>query len=106
MADNTHEPQVSPIQSGMETVKHLAPPPPKKMKTAADWVRDLRMNADVNKTTVGVETDRVTPDLMLATSSKLLGISRRKVEPDPKDSLEFQRIYGPAEYFSDRKSVV
>ena len=101
MADNTQEPQVSPIQSGMETVKHLAPPPPKKMKTAADWVRDLRMNADVNKTTVGVETDRVTPDLMLATSSKLLGISRRQVEPDPKDSLEFQRIYGPAEYFSE-----
>lgn len=101
MADNTQEPQVSPIQSGMETVQHLAPPPPKKMKTAADWVRDLRMNADVNKTTVGVETDRVTPELMLATSSKLLGISRRQVEPDPKDSLEFQRIYGPAEYFSE-----
>ena len=101
MADNTQEQQVSPIQSGMETVKHLAAPPPKKMKGAADWVRNLRMNADVNKTTVGVETDRVTPELMLATSSKLLGISRRQIEPDPKDSLEFQRIYGPAEYFSE-----
>lgn len=101
MADEIKNQQVVDVNANSEAVKRLAAPQPKQQKGAADWVRDLRMNADVNKTTVGVETDRVTPELMLATSSKLLGISRREVEPDPKDSLEFQRVYGPAEYFSE-----
>ena len=89
----------SPASS--ETVQHLAPPPPKPVKNVHDWLRDLRMSADVNQTTVGVAADRVTPELMLATANKLLGISRREVEPDPKDSLQFQRVYGPNEYFSE-----
>lgn len=84
-----------------ETVQHLAQPPAKPTKNVHDWLRDLRMSADVNQTTVGVATDRVTPELMLATANKLLGISRREVEPDPKDSLQFQRVYGPNEYFSE-----
>lgn len=84
-----------------ETVQHLAQPPAKPTKNVHDWLRDLRMSADVNQTTVGVAADRVTPELMLATANKLLGISRRQVEPDPKDSLQFQRVYGPNEYFSE-----
>lgn len=77
----------------------IRPESPKK--TAADWVRDMRMSSEVNKTTVGVETERVTPELLMATSRKLLGISRREQEDDPKDSLLFQRFYGPAEYFAE-----
>ena len=70
-------------------------------RTAADWVRDLRMSPEVNKTTVGVETDHVTPDLLLAATSKMLNISRGSEDGDPKDSLLFQRFYGPAEYFAE-----
>ena len=47
------------------------------------------------------ETDQVTPDLLLATSKRLLGISKREQEPDPKDSLAFQRFYGPEMLFSE-----
>ena len=74
----------------------------KPQKTAADWVRDMRMSAAVNKNNTGVETDQVTPDLLLATSKKLLGISKREQEPDPKDSLAFQRFYGPEMLFQER----
>ena len=77
-----------------ETVTNLKIHNQKPQKTAADWVRDMRMSAAVNKTNTGVETDQVTPDLLLATSKKLLGISKREQEPDPKDSLAFQRFYG------------
>lgn len=48
-----------------------------------------------------MDSDRVTPDLVLATATKLLGISKGEQEPDPKDSLQFQRFYGPAEYFAE-----
>lgn len=70
-------------------------------KTAADWVREMRMSADVNKTTVGVDTDRVTPDLLLATSNKLLKINKREAEPDSKDSLQFQRIYSAPDFVAE-----
>lgn len=73
----------------------------KPKKTVADWVRDMRMSPSVNEKNTGIKTDQVTPDLMLATSKKLLDISRGKQEPDPKDSLDFQRFYGPAEYFAE-----
>lgn len=75
--------------------------PSTSRKTAQDWARDKRMSADVNGTTVGVATDRVTPELLLATSKKLLSVSRREAQPDQKDSLQFQRVYGPAEYFAE-----
>ena len=75
--------------------------PTASRKTAQDWARDKRMSADVNGTTVGVATDRVTPELLLATSKKLLSVSRREAQPDQKDSLQFQRVYGPAEYFAE-----
>lgn len=70
-------------------------------KTVADWVREMRMSADVNKTTVGVDTDRVTPDLLLATSNKLLKINKREAEPDSKDSLQFQRIYSAPDFVAE-----
>lgn len=92
---------VTPVLAGSSTVENIPVRPQRPAKTAADWVRDMRMSPEVNKTTVGVETDRITPDLLMATSSKLLGISRREQDPDQKDSLLFQRFYGPAEYFAE-----
>ena len=85
-----------------ETIDSLKLHNNKPKKTAADWVRDMRMSAAVNKATTGVETEQVTPDLLLATSKKLLGISKREQEPDAKDSLAFQRFYGPEMLFSER----
>ena len=85
-----------------ETVQSLKIHKDKPQKTAKDWVRDMRMSAAVNKANTGVETEQVTPDLLLATSRKLLGISKREQEPDPKDSLSFQRFYGPETLFMER----
>ena len=59
---------VTPVQASdtkLNTVKLDAAKP---KKTVADWTREMRMSADVNKTTTGVETDKVTPELLLATS--------------------------------------
>lgn len=78
-------------------VQPLDKPP----RTAAEWLRDMRVSPDVTQQTTGVATDRITPALLMATSGKLLRISRREEEPDQKDSLEFQRFYGPAEYFAE-----
>lgn len=92
---------VSPITAAGTSMTNIRLTTEKPKKSAHDWIRDMRMSPTVNKTTTGVETASVTGDLMLATSKRLLGISRGEQEPDPKDSLEFQRVYGPAEYFAE-----
>ena len=89
------------LQEQQEDIPSVPVAQEKPKKTVHDWLRDLRMSASVNKTTVGVETDRVTPELLLATSNKLIDINKGKAEPDAKDSLEFQRIYGPTDFFAE-----
>lgn len=101
MADEFDTPLTVVEGQNTSTSQTFRPMPDRPQLTARDWVRDMRMSADVNKSTVGVETDSVTPDLLLATSRKLLGISKREIESDPKDSLEFQRVYSPCEYFAE-----
>ena len=39
---------------------------------------------------------------MLASSNKLLGISRGEQQGDAKDSLRYQKVFGPVEYFAQR----
>ena len=70
-------------------------------RSAADWTREMRMSADVNASTVGISADRVTPDLLLATSSKLLKLNKGEAEPDSKDSLQYQRIYSAPDYIAE-----
>ena len=102
MPDNMEIPEVTGV-SNMNTqgTTSVSMPTSKPKKNVNDWVRDKLLSADVNKTTVGVESARITPELMLATSKKLLKLNRREVEPDAKDSLEFQRVYGPSDYFAE-----
>ena len=80
-----NEPTMNTSPQTTESVSSLKLHNPKPQKTAQDWVRDMRMSAAVNKSNTGVETDQVTPELMLATSKKLLGISKREQEPDAKE---------------------
>ena len=83
-----------------EQIRNISIQDRQAQNTAADWARQLRFSNDVNMSTVGVDTDRVTPDLLMATSKKLLGISRGEQQGDAKDSLRYQKVYGPVEYFA------
>lgn len=101
MADTIDNNAVSPVQASSEDIQKINANLAKPGKNVHDWFREPRMSADVNATTVGVDTDHVTPELLLATSRKLLKINRREAEPDAKDSLQFQRIYGPADFIAE-----
>ena len=81
-------------------------------KTSADKQDKYTMlNADLMKIkldpvsteqTLGRQHGAVTPDMMLATTGKLLSLSRGEAEPDYRDSLEFQKVQGPADYIAER----
>ena len=52
--------------------------------------------------TLGRPHKKVTPETLLEASAKVLNISRGKADVDYRDSLEFQKIDGPADYFAER----
>ena len=67
-----------------EQIRNISIQDRQAQNTAADWARQLRFSNDVNMSTVGVDTDRVTPDLLMATSKKLLGILLQKAAINKK----------------------
>lgn len=60
------------------------------------------MDARVNKTTVGVPVNGINIALLLAVTKKLIQVSKREVEPDDRDSLEYRKLLGPEDYFTDQ----
>lgn len=44
----------------------------------------------------------VSPDAILAITSKLLAVNRGEAEPDERDSLEFRRVHTPDKLFGER----
>jgi DNA-directed RNA polymerase beta subunit len=60
-----------------------------------------RLDPVVVKETLGIHTDRVSPQVWLAASSKLLKIQREEAEPDDRDSLKFSDFLGPEDYIAE-----
>jgi DNA-directed RNA polymerase beta subunit len=52
--------------------------------------------------TLGRAHKNVTPDLLIDTTSKLLRIAQGKTNPDKRDGMEFQKVFGPADLFAER----
>ena len=42
--------------------------------------------------------DRITPEVMMAATKKLVGISRGDADPDDRDSLANQTFHGPEDF--------
>lgn len=66
--------------------------------------RMLRTELDATSTelTLGKAHPALTPETLLDSSSKVLRLSQGKDTEDFRDSLEFQKIDGPADYFAER----
>lgn len=62
----------------------------------------MELDPDATMTTLGQKHSNVSPALFLDITKKILGISRGEVETDDRDSMEFQRLYGPHNYIAER----
>jgi DNA-directed RNA polymerase beta subunit len=62
----------------------------------------MRLNPDAVERTLGVRTDRVTPNLILRASGKILDVNRGQADTDDRDSLEFQTIHDVTDFLPDK----
>ena len=58
----------------------------------------MELDPDVTQQTLKFPAARVNAETLLATTKKLLAVSRGEDEPDERDHLAFQTIHGPGYY--------
>lgn len=61
-----------------------------------------KIDPSVAHANVGIRTDRVTADVMLEASRKLLDVSAKRQEADPIDSLRYKELWTAKDQFVDR----
>lgn len=63
---------------------------------------EMTLDPEVTKRTLGSAFDRVSPDVLLATTQKLLRVNRGEDDVDDRDAMPYQQLVGPAEVFAER----
>lgn len=75
-----------------------------KQKSIKDIIDMMELDPDVTRQTLGTAFDRLGKDSILATTKKLLAVSRGEQEVDDRDHLAFQTVMGPEDLFAERVS--
>ena len=75
--------------------------PPEASRLREELAR-MKLDPLATESTLGRPHDRVTPSMLLDTSRRLLSLARGESDEDNRDSMEFQKIYGPAEILAER----
>lgn len=81
--------------------KQEGTPEEKKQKGIAALL-EMTLDPEVTKRTLGQAYDKVSPDVYLALTSKLLKINRGEAETDDRDNPVYQRLYGPEDLLAER----
>ncbi len=71
-------------------------------KAVADAFQQMELDPEVTKRTLGQPFDRVGPESILATTRKLLRVSRGEEEADDRDAMAYQKLMGPEDLFAER----
>lgn len=66
------------------------------------YFEGAKMDPGVTALTLGTPVTSVTGDAMLRASTKLIGVSAGKIQPDALDSLEFKELWAPSDHFVER----
>ncbi len=65
-----------------------------KIEQLKNYLDKTRLDSGVVKDTLGVATDRITPHMLLAASTKVLKVNRGEVEADDRDNLKYSDFLG------------
>jgi DNA-directed RNA polymerase beta subunit/DNA-directed RNA polymerase beta' subunit len=73
-------------------VRHIDLPTPKAIVSLKEYFNNTKISPETTKITIGHSFEKVTPELLILTSKKLLAIMRKEVDQDERDSLVFKEL--------------
>ena len=63
---------------------------------------EMELDPEVTKRTLGKDYSKVDPEVILATTQKLLRVHKGEDNPDDRDAMAFQKTIGPEDLFAER----
>lgn len=83
--------------------KHEGPDTPDNRRQAvAKVLSDMHLDPEVTKRTLTQGFDRVSVDSILASTRRIMAVHKGEQEPDDRDALAYQNLYGPEDLFAER----
>lgn len=73
-----------------------------KREAVAAALRSMELDPLVTRRTLGEDLTNVDERTLLATTAKLLRVSRGEEDPDDRDHLAYQTLFGPEDVFAER----
>jgi DNA-directed RNA polymerase beta subunit len=73
-----------------------------KVKAIAAEFAKTEFDDVVTKRTLGKPYKNLTPEAVLDITKKLLAVNRREADPDDRDSMAYQQVYGPEDLIAER----
>ena len=67
-------------------------------------IESMELDPEVTRRTLGQPISHLNLDAILATSKKLLGVSRGEQTVDDRDAMAYQKVYGPEDIIAERLS--
>lgn len=74
---------------------------PEKVSKIKQWLNHTKLDAEIVNQTIGVNADKISPQVLLAASEKLIRINKKTAEPDDRDHLKFSRFLGLEDFMEE-----
>lgn len=76
--------------------------PESKRKAIFEAMSRMEMDPEVTSSTLGQPFKNVSADSILAATKRILAVHKRESEPDDRDAMAFQNMYGPEDLFTEK----
>jgi DNA-directed RNA polymerase beta subunit len=73
-----------------------------KQKAILEEFSRMEMDPEVTRRTLGEPIKNLTPDAIMKITKKLIAVNRKEIDPDDRDSMAFQQVFGPEDLIAER----
>lgn len=73
-------------------------------QSVAEAFNSMELDGNVTRRTLGTPSTHMDLPTLLATTSKLIALNKGEAEPDDRDHLAYQHVYGPEDLIAERLS--
>jgi len=73
-----------------------------KQQAIAEEFARMELDPEVTQRTLGTAFKNMSPEVILATTKKLIALNKKEAEPDDRDSMVYQNVYGPEDLIAER----
>jgi DNA-directed RNA polymerase beta subunit len=74
---------------------------PEKISKIKQWLNLTQLDPTIVKTTIGVNEAKISAQVLLASSAKLIKINKNEAEPDDRDNLKFSKFMGIEDFVEE-----